>query len=87
MSSVIHIDGCHLCKSPYPRDAMTVDARTNSVRSYFRGRFDITIHAVFSKSTGAEPGADETGQIDISSQLLFRIPPVMVCRFAMYTIT
>ena len=79
LSTVMHLDGCHLCKSPYPRDAMTVDARTNSIRSYFHGQFDITIHAAYSTTDEAQSSEEKIGVMDISSQILFRIPPVVVC--------
>ena len=77
LSQVMHLDGCHLCKSPYPRDAMTVDARTKSIRYNFHGQFDIIIHAAFSKTSGANE--ERAGILDIPSQILFRIPPVVVC--------
>ena len=76
LSRVMHLDGCHLCKSPYPRNAMTVDAKTKSIRYNFHGQFDIIIHAAFSKTGGADE--EEMDILDISSQILFRIPPVVV---------
>ena len=56
---------------------MTVDARTKSIRYNFHGQFDIIIHAAFSKTSDANE--EEAGMLDIPSQILFRIPPVVVC--------
>ena len=73
LPGVMHLDGCHLCKSPYPRDAMTVDAKTNSVRFNFHGKFAITLQAAVSKTEGAQTRKKKTRK-----EILFRMPPVPV---------
>ena len=41
----MHLEGCHMCKSPYPRDAMTVDLMCREITDQFEGVFGLVIHA------------------------------------------
>ena len=41
----MHLEGCHFCRSPYPRDAMTVDLMCREITDQFDGVFDLVIHA------------------------------------------
>ena len=41
----MHLEGCHLCKSPHPIDAMTVDMMCREITDKFNGVFDMVIYA------------------------------------------
>ena len=60
------MDGCHLCRSPYPSDVMTVDLMAEGIREDFHGRFDIKID-IKNEEEEIEPKV-----------MLFRIPPINV---------
>ena len=45
LSSAIHLEGCHMCKAPYPVDAMTVDLMCREITDQFKGVFYLVIHA------------------------------------------
>ena len=79
LSRVMHLDGCHLCKSPYPRDAMTVDAKTDSIRHQFYGGLCITVRAAYVVTKDVQNDEEDIRYTDISSAILFRIPPIVVC--------
>ena len=80
LARVMHLDGCHLCRSsPYPTAAMTMNAKTESIRSHFHGRIDITIHAASTKAKDVQldkPDEEAITYSDIASHELFRVPPV-----------
>ena len=57
---------------------MTVDVKTNCIRSHFYGQIDITIHAAFSKVEVAQSREKEISHTDIPSQILFRITSAVV---------
>ena len=79
LSRVMHLDGCHLCKSPYPRIAMTVDAKTDDIRHHFYGRLCITVNAASVVTKDVQNDVEDISYTDISSAILFRMPPIVVC--------
>ena len=50
----MHLNGCHLCKCPYPRDAMTVCIKTKGPQPQFEGRMDVVVRAAIKQSENDE---------------------------------
>ena len=80
---VAHLNGCNGCHCPTQRDAMTVDAKTEGLRYHFRGRCDISVHEMVSNYNAM--AIDDV----LSTQILFRIPPILVMflPFCLQTLT
>ena len=46
----MELDGCHICRSTYPFDAMAIDLRSSGIQKEFRGVYRLLIKAAVKDS-------------------------------------
>ena len=70
----MNMEGCHTCRCPYPKDAMTVVIKPGKVLREFDSVLDVTVHVAKPAGEEGEGAESEVHFEDHSTQLYLKIP-------------
>lgn len=67
---MIPLDGCHMCRSQYPLDALPIDMECGGLVNRFKGQFHVLIHAAKSREEHDRDSEERETDINFDYHLL-----------------